>query len=68
VLDVDGSFPSRVNPERIDLERLTAEDEEILQRMVRRHYEYTRSEARGRRAPQVEQLRAEVREGVPEGL
>jgi glutamate synthase domain-containing protein 2/glutamate synthase domain-containing protein 3/glutamate synthase domain-containing protein 1 len=44
VLDVDGSFPSRVNPERIDLERLTAEDEEILQRMVRRHYEYTRSE------------------------
>jgi glutamate synthase domain-containing protein 3 len=44
VLDVDGSFPSRVNPDRIDLERLTAEDEEILQRMVRRHYEYTRSE------------------------
>jgi glutamate synthase (ferredoxin) len=44
VLDPDGSFPSRVNPERVDLERLTAEDEEILQRMVRRHYEYTRSE------------------------
>jgi glutamate synthase domain-containing protein 2/glutamate synthase domain-containing protein 1/glutamate synthase domain-containing protein 3 len=44
VLDLDGSFPSHVNPERIDLERLTAEDEEILQRMVRRHYEYTRSE------------------------
>jgi glutamate synthase domain-containing protein 2/glutamate synthase domain-containing protein 1/glutamate synthase domain-containing protein 3 len=44
VLDLDGSFPNRVNAERIDLERLTAEDEEILQRMVRRHYEYTRSE------------------------
>ncbi len=44
VLDLDGSFASRVNAERIDLERLTAEDEEILQRMVRRHYEYTRSE------------------------
>jgi len=44
VLDEDGSFPSRVNAERIDLERLTPEDEEILQRMVRRHYEYTRSE------------------------
>ncbi|MCU0669886.1 MAG: glutamate synthase large subunit [Myxococcota bacterium] len=44
VLDPEGSFPTRVNPERIDLERLTGEDEEILQRMVRRHYEYTRSE------------------------
>jgi glutamate synthase (ferredoxin) len=44
VLDPDGSFPTRVNPERIDLERLTGEDEEILQRMVRRHYEYTRSD------------------------
>jgi glutamate synthase domain-containing protein 2/glutamate synthase domain-containing protein 1/glutamate synthase domain-containing protein 3 len=44
VLDADGHFPTRVNPERVDLERLTAEDEEILQRMVRRHYEYTRSE------------------------
>jgi len=44
VLDLDGSFPNHVNPERVDLERLTSEDEEILQRMVRRHYEYTRSE------------------------
>jgi glutamate synthase (ferredoxin) len=43
VLDPDGSFPSRVNPERVDLERLSSEDEEILQRLVRRHYEYTRS-------------------------
>jgi len=44
VLDLDGSFPSRVNPERVDLETLTPEDEEIIQRMVRRHFEYTRSE------------------------
>jgi glutamate synthase domain-containing protein 2/glutamate synthase domain-containing protein 1/glutamate synthase domain-containing protein 3 len=43
VLDPDGSFPSHVNAERVDLERLSAEDEEILQRLVRRHYEYTRS-------------------------
>ena len=44
VLDADGSFPGRVNPERVDLESLTPEDEEIVQRMVRRHFEYTRSE------------------------
>ncbi len=44
VLDPDGSFPTRVNAERVDLERLNAEDEEILQRLVRRHYEYTRSQ------------------------
>jgi glutamate synthase (ferredoxin) len=44
VLDVDGSFPGRVNLERVDLEQLTDEDQEIIQRMVRRHFEYTRSE------------------------
>jgi glutamate synthase domain-containing protein 2/glutamate synthase domain-containing protein 1/formylmethanofuran dehydrogenase subunit C len=44
VLDLDGSFPGRVNAERVDLDPLTAEDEEIIQRMVRRHFEYTRSE------------------------
>ncbi|MDJ0869770.1 MAG: glutamate synthase subunit alpha, partial [Myxococcota bacterium] len=44
VLDLDGSFPGRVNPERIDLEPLTREDEEIIQRLVRRHFEYTRSQ------------------------
>jgi glutamate synthase (NADPH/NADH) large chain len=44
VLDLDGGFPSRVNPERVDLETLTDDDEEVLQRLVRRHYEYTRSE------------------------
>jgi glutamate synthase domain-containing protein 3 len=44
VLDLDGSFPSRVNGERVDLEPLTEEDEAIVQRLVRRHFEYTRSE------------------------
>jgi glutamate synthase (ferredoxin) len=43
VLDLDGGFPDRVNAERVDLERLTDEDEEIVQRMVRRHFQYTRS-------------------------
>ena len=44
VLDLDGSFPTRVNPDRVDLDPLTAEDEEFLQRVLRRHFEYTRSE------------------------
>jgi glutamate synthase (ferredoxin) len=43
VLDEDGSFPSRVNPETVDLDPLTAEDLETVQRMVRRHFQYTRS-------------------------
>jgi len=44
ILDLDGTFPSRVNAERVDLEPLTPEDEQVIQRMVRRHFEYTRSE------------------------
>jgi glutamate synthase (NADPH/NADH) large chain len=44
VLDEDGSFPSCVNHERVFLEPLTAEDEETVQRLVRRHFQYTRSE------------------------
>jgi glutamate synthase domain-containing protein 3 len=44
VLDLDGTFPTRVNVERVDLEALTPEDEAIIQRMVRRHFELTRSE------------------------
>ena len=44
VLDLDGSFPERVNPERVDLEPLGEDDEATIQRMVRRHFEYTRSE------------------------
>ncbi len=43
VLDEDGSFPGRVNPETVDLEALDAEDVETLQRLVRRHFQYTRS-------------------------
>ena len=43
VLDLDGSFPGRVNPETVDLDPLTDEDEDIIQRMVRRHFHYTRS-------------------------
>jgi glutamate synthase domain-containing protein 2/glutamate synthase domain-containing protein 1/glutamate synthase domain-containing protein 3 len=43
VLDLDGSFPDRVNPERVDLEPLNADDVETVQRLVRRHFQYTRS-------------------------
>jgi glutamate synthase (ferredoxin) len=43
VLDEDGSFPERVNAERVELDPLDAEDEEVLQRLLRRHFEYTRS-------------------------
>jgi len=44
VLDLDGSFPDRVNPVRVVLETLSGEDEAIIQRLLRRHHEYTRSE------------------------
>jgi len=43
VLDADGDFADRVNLERVDLEKLSREDEQIVQRLVRRHFEYTRS-------------------------
>ena len=43
VLDEDGGFPSRVNPTRIDLEKMTPEDEEVVLRLLRRHFQYTRS-------------------------
>ncbi|MEN8160871.1 MAG: glutamate synthase large subunit, partial [Myxococcota bacterium] len=49
VLDEDGTFASRVNPETVDLDPPTAEDLEDLQRLVRRHFQYTRS----RRADEV---------------
>jgi len=39
----DGSFPERCNLERIDLASLTSEDADVIQRLVRRHHEYTRS-------------------------
>jgi glutamate synthase domain-containing protein 2/glutamate synthase domain-containing protein 1/glutamate synthase domain-containing protein 3 len=44
VLDLDGSFREKVNLARVDLEPLTEDDEETIQRLVRRHHEYTRSE------------------------
>jgi glutamate synthase domain-containing protein 2/glutamate synthase domain-containing protein 3 len=44
VLDLDGSFPTRVNHDRVDLEPMDLEDEQFLQRVLRRHFEYTRSE------------------------
>jgi glutamate synthase (NADPH/NADH) len=43
VLDLDGTFRGRVTPERVDLDELDEEDEETIQRMVRRHFQYTRS-------------------------
>ena len=43
VLDEDGSFGDRVNHERVFLEPLTEEDEEKIQRLVRGHFQYTRS-------------------------
>jgi len=43
VLDEEGDFRERVNPERVFLESLTEQDEERIQRMVRRHFQYTRS-------------------------
>ncbi len=43
VLDLDGELPIKANPERIDLEELTAEDEEVIQHLVRRHFQFTRS-------------------------
>jgi len=44
VLDADGSFASRVNTDRVDLEALTSEDEERIQRLLRRHFHFTRSQ------------------------
>jgi glutamate synthase domain-containing protein 2/glutamate synthase domain-containing protein 1/glutamate synthase domain-containing protein 3 len=44
VLDHDGGFAGRVNHERVFLEPLTEEDEAKIQRLVRRHFQYTRSQ------------------------
>jgi glutamate synthase (ferredoxin) len=43
VLDLEGEFAGRCNLERVDLEALDAEDVGIVQRLVRRHFQYTRS-------------------------
>jgi len=44
VLDEDGDFSDRVNPETVDLDPMTEQDFEYVQRMLRRHFQYTRSE------------------------
>jgi glutamate synthase (ferredoxin) len=43
VLDEESRFASHVNPETVDLDPLTGEDEETILRMVRKHFQYTRS-------------------------
>ena len=43
VLDEDGSFSSRINPSRVALVPLEGEDEATVQRMVRLHFQHTRS-------------------------
>jgi glutamate synthase domain-containing protein 3 len=43
VLDLDGDFERHVNQDTVDLDPLTDEDFETVQRMVRRHFQYTRS-------------------------
>jgi glutamate synthase (NADPH/NADH) large chain len=43
VLDESGDFTGRVNHETVDLDPLDEQDLETLQRMVRRHFQYTRS-------------------------
>jgi glutamate synthase domain-containing protein 2/glutamate synthase domain-containing protein 1/glutamate synthase domain-containing protein 3 len=43
VLDEDGQFGTRVNSETVDLDPLDDSDLEKIQRMVRKHFQYTRS-------------------------
>ncbi len=43
VLDEDGHFASRANTETVDLDPLEDSDLEIIQRLVRKHFQYTRS-------------------------
>ena len=43
VLDEDGQFATRVNTETVDLDPLQDSDLEVIERMVRRHFQYTRS-------------------------
>jgi len=49
VLDEDGEFPKRCNLSMVELEEITKEDEETILRLVRGHFQYTRS----RRAEEV---------------
>jgi glutamate synthase domain-containing protein 3 len=43
VLDEDGQFASRVNAETVDLDPLDEADFETVERMVRKHFQFTRS-------------------------
>ena len=43
VLDADGSFPARCNPELVDLEQLEESDVETIRSLVERHLELTGS-------------------------
>jgi glutamate synthase domain-containing protein 2/glutamate synthase domain-containing protein 1/glutamate synthase domain-containing protein 3 len=43
VLDEDGQLASRVNTETVDLDPLQDSDLEVIERMVRKHFQYTRS-------------------------
>jgi glutamate synthase domain-containing protein 2/glutamate synthase domain-containing protein 1/glutamate synthase domain-containing protein 3 len=49
VLDETGEFPKLCNPSMVELEALGADDEETVLRLLRRHFQYTRS----KRADQV---------------
>ena len=43
VLDEDDHFAGQVNPDTVDLDPLTEEDEETILRLLRKHFQYTRS-------------------------
>jgi glutamate synthase domain-containing protein 2/glutamate synthase domain-containing protein 3 len=43
VLDEEGDFPKRCNLQMVELEEITKEDEDAILRLVRRHFQYTRS-------------------------
>jgi glutamate synthase domain-containing protein 3 len=44
VLDEDDHFRGQVNSETVDLDPLSEEDEETILRMLRKHFQYTRSQ------------------------
>jgi glutamate synthase domain-containing protein 2/glutamate synthase domain-containing protein 1/glutamate synthase domain-containing protein 3 len=43
VLDEQGDFPDKINNPSVDLDPLDEGDVELIQRMLRRHFQYTRS-------------------------
>ncbi|MEY3432567.1 MAG: hypothetical protein RL131_503 [Bacteroidota bacterium] len=43
VYDVKGEFPDKCNPEMVDLDPLSKEDEEVLKKMISQHQNYTGS-------------------------